>query len=494
LSLRRFWQEVSTQDRGVSAILIALSMVVLLGFVALAIDATGLGFNERRQAQSAADVGSLAAVQFAGPQDIGNSACNSLSGLDRSRCNGAAEAMEVANATLDDPGLALWGDASKCSTPPPGFTVSPITECVAFNSNLQRAWVRIPSLEQPTTIARSIGIDSISVSAEAIAGASNAAGGAVLPFLLPGDAAGADYNCLKTGPNPNFGACEDLPVTGNFGSMDFFLYGDVDLDYTQKCSGDTNGRLVANIARGVDHPLGLHPSGIGGGILESSWCPDSGARPDMAGGQPGVGSALEDGLLYGGSSYSPTPYPGRIEDPAGYLVRDGGGPIAAAKIDDTPLWSYLASNSIADCDPGEVDTPAEMEVCIASAKDAGVVVFDNDLATATRMGWTPAVWENDFLTPGQPYHIKGYVPVYLDTTMFGCNASSCSTIHTPGVSDTGACVSNPVEPRTTCGTPGSKHSGLQGITAYILSREIVPANAQNPGPGDVNQRTFNLSE
>lgn len=483
-------------DRGASIILIAITIFVLFGFAAVAIDATGVGFNERRQSQSAADVGALAAVQFAVPDNLGNACAGS--GLTRSRCNGATEAIAVANATLSDPALALWGDASRCSTPPAGFTaVSAVSECVAFNFNNQRAWVRIPTIDQPTTIARAIGISSISISADAIAGSSVLGAGPVLPFLLPGNAADADYNCLKAGPNPKFGVCDDLPSTGNFGSMDFFLYGNEDLNYTAKCNGDTNGRLVANIARGIDHPLGIHPNGMGSGKEERSNCPNFSAKPDMADGQPGVGSNLEQGMLYGGSAYASAPYPGRIqEDPGGFEVRNAGGPTPAALIDTTPLWTFLVGGpSGTPCEA--VGTPAEMIACISWAKTDSSgphVIFNNNLVASTRFGWTPAVYEDDFLTPGQPYHIKGFQPVYIDTTFFGCNANGCDIMHTPGVVDIGVCPNNPPDPQITCGTPGSKNKGLDAVTAYILSKSILPANAQSPAPGDPNQLSYNLTE
>ena len=45
--------------------------------------------------------------------------------------------------------------------------------------------------------------------------------------------------------------------------MDFFLYGNIDRNTTRKCSGDENGRLISNIARGVDHPLVSIPPAAG---------------------------------------------------------------------------------------------------------------------------------------------------------------------------------------------------------------------------------------
>jgi hypothetical protein len=314
----------------------------------------------------------------------------------------------------------------------------------------------------------------------------------VLPFLLPFSASGTDYNCLKTGPNPSWGVCEDLPSSGNFGSMDFFLYGNTNRNTTSKCSGDTNGRLVSNIARGVDHALGEHPTGSGPGVEEPANCPNLGAEPDMAQGQPGVGSALEDGLVYGGSAYAldGSSYDGAIEDGGGFKVRRSGGGKPEVKVDTTPLWNYLkGTTTVASCNG--VNNPAEMLTCINDAKSAGEVVFEDSIVDAQRFGFTPEVAEFDFLTPGSYYHIIGYRPVYVDTTYWGCNSSGCGIVHTPGLSDSGACP--PAPEFITCGTAGMHTNGLAAVTAYVLSAAILPDEAREPGPGSEGQRRYNLS-
>ncbi|HEX6219873.1 MAG TPA: TadE/TadG family type IV pilus assembly protein [Acidimicrobiia bacterium] len=476
----------SNHDKGATALVVALCMVVLLGFAALAVDATGLGFNERRQDQSAADVGALAAVQFAVTTNLGNGCSGTNSQI--ARCNGANEAIEVANATLDNPSLADWTDATKCATPPAGYTATAVSPCVAFNSNLDRAWVRIPTITNDTTIARTIGIDSISTSADAIAGTEYDPPGGVLPFLLPGNAAGSDYNCLKAAANPNFGPCEDLPVVGNFGSADIFLYGNSFLEYTAQCTGDSNGRLTANIARGADHPLTEYVA-PGPEVQEWANCPIAGAQPNTLNGQPGVGSGLESGLAYGGTAYAANAYPGAIQDTSGFTVRNAGGPKAAVQLDDIPLWDYLLTDPQGSaCDT--VTNPVEMDGCLNWAKGAGIEVFDPSLADAKRFGWVPELLEADFT--GNPYHIVGFRPVYLDTTYYSCNATQCVIMHTPGVSDTGACIADPPDTRVTCGTPGNWNKDMAAVTAYVLSTAIVPEAAKAPPPGSPNQRTYNL--
>lgn len=118
-------RRLRNDEDGAALILVTLTFTLLLFFAAVAIDAAGFGFNERRQSQSAADVGALTAVQFAVPGSLGNLECNGFSGGARSRCNGAAEAMKVANATIIDPSLVDWTDPAKCPAPPAGTRSPP---------------------------------------------------------------------------------------------------------------------------------------------------------------------------------------------------------------------------------------------------------------------------------------------------------------------------------------------------------------------------------
>jgi hypothetical protein len=454
---------------------------------ALAVD-LGIAFNERRQDQSAADVGSLAAAQFARP--IPTVACAAYSGIQLARCNGAIEAMAVANATLDSPSLADWATASECLGMPAGYAVSPITNCVAFNANLQRAWVKIPNIEVGTVFARVMGFTQVTTNADAIAITSNAIGSNLLPFLTPAVSASGNYDCLKTSGNPSWGVCADLPSTGNFGSADYFVYGNELANSLTQCTGGTNSRLVYNIANGVDHPLGIHPTGSGSGIHEASSCPIFSAQPDMVTGQPGVGSNLDVGLTQGGSSHSSVPYDGRIEDSGGFLVRNAQGGTPASRVDNTPLWNYLLGGLSGAC--SSVNTPAQMVACIAQAKAANTIIFSDSIIDSPRFGFTALMYEPDFLTPGSDYHIQSYLPVFLDSTYYGCNANSCAIVHTTGVSDSGACP--PAPEQITCGTPGPGNRGLDAVSAYVLEPDILPAAAQTPFPGSTNQRTFSLAE
>jgi hypothetical protein len=133
-----------------------------------------------------------------------------------------------------------------------------------------------------------------------------------------------------------------------------------------------------------------------------------------------------------------------------------------------------------------------MLACINWAKANRVEIFKGNIIDSPRFGFTPQVAEPDFLTPGSFYHIIGYQPVFIDTTYFGCGATGCDIVHTPGVADSGVCP--PASEFNTCGTPGAKSKGLVAVTAYILSPDLLPDVAKSPAPGQAGQRQYNLSE
>jgi len=209
-------------------------------------------------------------------------------------------------------------------------------------------------------------------------------------------------------------------------------------------------------------------------------------------GQPGVGSSIEDGMLYGGTFHSldGSTYDGRIEDGSGAKVRDGGGSTPVVLVDDVALWNFLKGGLPMQC--SGVDTPPEMLICINWAKANDIEIFEDAIVDSQRFGFTPQVAEPDFLTPGSYYHIIGHQPVYLDTTYYGCNSTRCDIVHTPDMADSGVCP--PASSFITCGTPGAKSNGLVAVTAYVLSPDILPDAAKAPSPGEAGQRQYNLSE
>lgn len=92
------------QERGASAVIIVLCMVVLLGFVALAVD-TGYMYTVRSQAQTAADAASLAAVRAlqncnSGSQDRAAAIAAAQNVTAFNKVDGASIVLDAADITF----------------------------------------------------------------------------------------------------------------------------------------------------------------------------------------------------------------------------------------------------------------------------------------------------------------------------------------------------------------------------------------------------------
>ena len=160
-------REATENERGATIIMVAMSLVLLMGMAAVAVD-SGIVFNDRRQQQSAADVGALAAIQFAKTiLPSGNALCNAEAGIDYAACRGAEEALDVIDGTL--PGRYSAADWLACTadpTPPAEFTqVSFISPCINCTNNLQKVRVVLPGTEVDTAFAGVIGFNSVRVNA-----------------------------------------------------------------------------------------------------------------------------------------------------------------------------------------------------------------------------------------------------------------------------------------------------------------------------------------
>ncbi|HEX2154814.1 MAG TPA: Tad domain-containing protein, partial [Acidimicrobiia bacterium] len=389
-------------DRGAVAVLVAASLVMLMGFAALAVD-IGAAFSERRQDQSAADMASMTALQFARGSSNPATAAN----------NGAAQALAVANASLDNPAAADW---ATCVDPTPLTIVSSTYPCVSFTANLQRSRVLIPTIEVETTFGRVLGVTSIATSAFAEAQADLGQEGRVLPFGLPSGAAGDTEVCLRDGPNAP-PPC-DGPDSGNFGTLDFSLYGNGTTGTQQTCgNAQAQNKLRANMVAGVDHPVGTISSDPG--VREDGdYCPIFNSRPNHVDGQTGGGSALYDGMVAGSSTLLDRFYPGRIARGPNTIPVENGSP----GLDDTGLWTYLdgVGAQPTSCNTAN-DTPT-MATCLSEWRLGS---FDNplfslDIENAVRLGAAPQIDAETWGTGTQTYGIVALVPVYLEGSFWGC--------------------------------------------------------------------------
>jgi hypothetical protein len=407
----------SRSENGAVLVLFALAFVMLIGFMALAVD-SAYAFAERRSSQSTADVaavgGALQVIDHNGTQsqivtDLVDKAmdlaASNLSGtLDWENCEDPEKFTE--NAT----DYFSIGD-------------SQYTECISWESDFSEVRVKLPQRDIPTFFARVIGFDTVSIGAFAEVTQVVSGGGGVLPFgVLSGQ--GNGLLCLKTaGSFPSECATN---AQGNFGMLDFTYHGNnpfIPPVNVCKSNFGNNGVLANIISTGLDHDLTEAPStaprddvGIGNDITlvkEDQPCPGGSAvmAVKTATGDKGT---IDEGLVYGTTSN-----PGRLTRSSDTDDFDG------EEIDDVALWEFLSSGTCTG-----TDTKEAMETCLTS----GGILFNDEIMSSPRLAMVPELWQDVWPTGKKYVTIKGFKFVYLHT-MYGCEGKACSTVFEPGTTN-----------------------------------------------------------
>ncbi|TDW30409.1 pilus assembly protein TadG-related protein [Cryobacterium psychrophilum] len=184
------------QERGASAVLVAILLVPLLGFAAIALDVGAL-YVERGQLQNGADAAALAIAQGCAADGV----CTSPGG----------RAATFANANAND------GAASVLT---PTF---PTSNSVTVTSSTRVAGTNADAISHP--FARFIGVDSTTVHAAATAewGAPRASM-IVLPLAISlcefRPALDGTLQLLRYDQNPNCTTPDGHPIPGGFGWLD----------------------------------------------------------------------------------------------------------------------------------------------------------------------------------------------------------------------------------------------------------------------------------
>lgn len=463
LTTRSMWTQ---SDQGTSAILIALSLVLLMGMAAIAID-YGLGTNERRLDQTGADTavmaGAVDLVTGGSVQEIVNEIVTYVDNNVRPMSQAEWEAC------TDDPADQLTLVVSDDFP-----SVTPSTDCISFDF-LERIRVNLPDQEVETTFAAVLGFDSYTVNAEAEAlGIVFPGGGAGPPFVALNGSSGGDLICLRTsssgpvmpplmtGNGPGTPAslgtepdpCDDTvydPASQFFGVLDPLVYfnnatGEV------TCKSNLTEYLIA---RGIDHPLAsFEPdyvvgtsSPTGPEVTQDDCSPEAVAGVNTMPLKTGLSAGeLRCGMLtsHGGgcSSSVPPGAAGGNNVPARLHV----GPYVQStytflgeSMDNKALWEFLPDHSgltwpvecrniydnqnTASWD--YFDKKEEMLDCL-SAWDRSVhdTLFTANLLTTPRFAWIPLLAETNLSTDPDTcplgggsncVHFNAFQPVYLQT-------------------------------------------------------------------------------
>jgi Flp pilus assembly protein TadG len=403
-------------EEGATLVLVAISLIMLFGFAAIAVDGA-MAWSQKRENQAAADTGALAGAQFVEGKPEGQA-------MD----DAETEVIRITYNTIEpDMTFSEWQAAwVACRDPdkPGEYTKKNISDCVTFTADLTKMRVRLPEIEVQTAFARVLGHATIATSGEAeVELVPTTTDGGVLPFGLPWAFGGDLEVCLKTGSNPkNVPPC-DGPADGNFGFLDITQFGSNALGTSTNCTGDANGRIARNIAQGADHKLSAAASESEAPLIDRVVCTSGEHHLEPhtitteAGDKTGV---LHTGLVDGFPSDGVS---GRLARGDNLRTIEGDG------IDDTPLWQFLNTNGENLC--GAVSTHTAMIACLGTWTTSDGVIFSDEIMDAPRWAWVPLFWETTFGNGSTDRTIRDFGAVYLQTTFWKCSNSNCSIIHDP---------------------------------------------------------------
>lgn len=515
-AMRRLSHARRCDDRGVTLVIGALLMVVLVGFVGFAVD-VGLAYNERRQEQSAVDT----AV---------------LSGAREALLRGATddqifdEVTRLSHQNMDNPPpLDDWRrEFENCVDPArvaAGFTEPLSTsrgdiDCISFDTTRSELRVMLPTTELDTAFASVLGFDRWEISAFAEAGLAEGPGNPnILPFTLSSGDGGSGTTCLKTPPNGQAELiCSDGSQSGNFG---YLAMPRPSFEGNQRCNGGWTTIVINNIAQGADHELSTRP-GPNSGTQIDDYCPEisAGLQPNHVYTQTGnVDSRVAAGLVEGVS----TDKGGAITD--GQDARLTRGPWDKTLcpksgsypcIDDRGFWEFFDVGDVAGgtvaydgvvadghapviCDPAFITTPpnpaigvnsltgpllqARIEACF-DAYDAGGYTADllirdsdgngvEDILETPRFTWLPESWEviNSTNCSGSncDYSIKRFTPVFIQNLYY--HQGGNYWVVPPGAGPLGASSLMYDKNGSKVGSAGGS---LRGSDAFVLNEELLP--------------------
>lgn len=479
---------MNRSERGTTMILVAGSMMLLLGMAAIALD-LGAAWNERRQDQTSSDLSAVA-----GGLSYGDNAAIVTQVLTNSRAN--------LDSTYTDPEWSsIW---LNCTDPdrPAGFT--PLISggntynCISLSVSYLR--VRLPDQIRGTTFAKAIGVDTITTNADTVVTFLPPGGTGLLPFAVQGNAAAGEI-CLDTGTGQPDPPC-DGNEQGSFGNIAPPLFGNPNLGTTPACSNQTsnNNYVAESIAMGVDHliwrfsasdwaasgwtPASSPNNNSVDALVNMDECTDTGGFiAQAADGLPiegvyvdtgnNVTAAVTEGLVSG------TNFADGLD--ARLTRSTNTRMVAGHPLDNTPLWAHLrpaAVHGLAYCDPTEITGAPNLAAknqlmtdCLVDYETNGATaqIFADTIMDTPRFGAAPVLWHNN-LGNGMSFRpVKEFALVYVGGVWFD-RPNPNGTIFYPDDTD-----SSPI--------PINGNWDVEQVTAYLLLPNMVSDDAKNFYPG-----------
>jgi hypothetical protein len=178
-----------------------------------------------------------------------------------------------------------------------------------------------------------------------------------------------------------------------------------------------------------------------------------------------IAQALDDGLV----DVTSNGVPGRLRLPSPYSETVGGH-----DLDDTPLSHYLVGGACGG-------TPADHDAMVTCLENwTSGQLFTEALGNSPRFGWVPLVHEPVLGPGGARLTIKDFVPVYIQTTFWGCGPAGCDFEWDPQPG---------TDPAPTLGASVR----VNAATAIQIPFESLPESLQKVAPGTPGQVFYLLS-
>lgn len=494
------------RERGATALFVAATLTLLLGMAAVAID-VGAGFNERRQSQTAADMGVMAgALEMS---LLGSKADMVDQVLTHVRSN-------LRTTYSDAEWQSLWqactdsGRTASFVPQPDPWTAGATLDCISMNASFLR--VRVPDQIVETTFGRVLGVTELQTHAVAVALLN---GGGKYKGLLPfGIAGGADKGeiCLGQAPSGTAYPPCDGPSAGSFGTILSEFFGHFYDAGLGICGNPGNTEIEWAVALGGDHLISIWPDGT---VTPGAPHPGDAAvlsHPttyrdacDASGGEAvAVDDVLVNTVLVDtGFSNSNAIQAGMFENntylgqpsrlqqgtnPKRDVVgRRTGSTEVIWELDNVGPWEYLTASAGSvhtACNPAsytslldEFQKAALFDDCLSQYVPGHGVIFDATIVESPRFAWSPQYWY-DLPTSGLSWEpVHSYRMVFIAGAWFNCSASgTCDVIFYPDSDQT----SELCDPG---GGSNCQALSLNQLSSWLLPDEAIPSDVRNSFPG-----------
>ena len=462
-----------SDERGATAVLVAASMVLIMGMAALVVD-YGLALSERRLDQNVADAavmgGAIVSIQTA------------------NMANGVTEVKRLVDTnlgrTVSNADWQACVDADQLANLPEAGN-----DCISWEtaSGSVIFRVRVPKQDTETTFGKILGVDTLTTDAFAEATLENTPGGNLLPFSLFSGAGTGTEQCLKDTSGPALPPPCDGPSLGQFGGFDPYKYA----PGASYCNS-TNNVFVYSLALGIDHPMSsFDPDYAGGaGVSATNAVSEEGCSGGVPNIVPNTVSPLTGNkvplianALITGDNVVGVAFPGRLASAGSPALIGLSGPGGPWPVNNQPIWSFFTggfcSGPLAAAPTPDLKKAAALTCLQGWSFGANGAIFGAGFKTAQRVAFVPIYDEAVAGPPSSKYHINKFLPVYLESIYVQSGGSF--VVHSPGnngtfsgsdfkaltsiVLDCDMMVDQPCDPETTSGNPFAAD-----LSTLLLSR------------------------